>query len=96
MSRISKEDVKHVAHLARLAVTEEETEQMTKELDAIITFAELLNEVDTTNVQPTTHVLNMVNVLREDKAKPGLPVEEVIKNAPDHEDGLIRVPSIID
>ena len=69
---------------------------MTKELDAIITFAELLNEVDTTNVQPTTHVLNMVNVLREDKAKPGLPVEEVIKNAPDHEDGLIRVPSIID
>mgnify|MGYP003462317847 FL=1 len=96
MSRISKEDVKHVAHLARLAVTEEETEQMTKELDAIITFAELLNEVDTTNVQPTTHVLNMVNVLREDKAKPGLPVDEVIKNAPDHEDGLIRVPSIID
>jgi len=96
MSRISKEDVKHVAHLARLAVTEEETEQMTKELDAIITFAELLNEVDTTNVQPTTHVLNMVSVLREDKAKPGLPVEEVIKNAPDHEDGLIRVPSIID
>ena len=96
MSRISKEDVKHVAHLARLAVTEEETEQMTKELDAIITFAELLNEVDTTNVQPTTHVLKMVNVLREDKAKPGLPVKEVIKNAPDHEDGLIRVPSIID
>mgnify|MGYP003418918533 FL=1 len=96
MSRISKEDVKHVAHLARLAVTEEETEQMTKELDAIITFAELLNEVDTTNVQPTTHVLNIVNVLREDKAKPGLPEEEVIKNAPDHEDGLIRVPSIID
>ncbi|WP_019243696.1 MULTISPECIES: Asp-tRNA(Asn)/Glu-tRNA(Gln) amidotransferase subunit GatC [Bacillus] len=96
MSRISTEDVKHVAHLARLAVTEEEVEQMTKELDAIISFAEQLNELDTTDVKPTYHVLEMVNVLREDVAKPGLPVEEVIKNAPDHHDGLIRVPSIIE
>ncbi|MBD3108863.1 Asp-tRNA(Asn)/Glu-tRNA(Gln) amidotransferase subunit GatC [Bacillus sp. AGMB 02131] len=96
MSRISIEEVKHVAHLARLAVNEEEAEQMRKELDAIITFAEQLNELDTTNVKPTSHVLEMVNVLREDVAKEGLPVEEVVKNAPDQQDGYIRVPSIMD
>ena len=96
MSRISTEDVKHVAHLARLAVTEEEAEQMRKELDAIITFAEQLNELDTTNVKPTSHVLKMFNVLREDVAAEGLPVEEVVKNAPDQQDGYIRVPSIMD
>ena len=96
MSRISTEDVKHVAHLARLAVTEEEAEQMKKELDAIITFAEQLNELDTTNVKPTSHVLKMVNVMREDHASEGLPVEEVVKNAPDQQDGYIRVPSIMD
>ncbi|MGN1386585.1 MAG: Asp-tRNA(Asn)/Glu-tRNA(Gln) amidotransferase subunit GatC [Bacillus sp. (in: firmicutes)] len=96
MSRISIEEVKHVAHLARLAVTEEEAEQMRKELDAIITFAEQLNELDTTNVKPTSHVLKMVNVLREDVAAEGLPVEEVVKNAPDQQDGYIRVPSIMD
>lgn len=96
MSRISTEEVKHVANLARLAVTEEEAEQMKKELDAIITFAEQLNELDTTNIKPTSHVLKMVNVLREDRAMEGLSVEEVVKNAPDHQDGYIRVPSIMD
>lgn len=96
MSRISTDAVKHVAHLARLAVTDEEVQQMTKDLDDIISFAEQLNEVDTTNVKPTSRVLDMVNVLREDKAEPGLPVEEVMKNAPNHKDGLIRVPSIMD
>ncbi|ARK28732.1 Asp-tRNA(Asn)/Glu-tRNA(Gln) amidotransferase subunit GatC [Halalkalibacter krulwichiae] len=96
MSRIQAEQVKHVAHLARLAVTEEEVEMFTEQLDKIITFAEQLNELDTTGVEPTTHVLDMKNVLREDKADKGLPVEEVLKNAPDHEDGQIRVPSIIE
>ena len=59
-------------------------------------FAEQLNELDTDNVEPTSHVLDMKNVMREDIAKPGLPVEEVLKNAPDHENGQIRVPSIIE
>lgn len=96
MSRISEEQVKHVANLARLAITDEETKKFTEQLDAIIAFAEQLNELDTENVEPTSHVLNMKNVLREDVAKEGLPVEEVVKNAPDHEDGYIRVPSIIE
>ena len=96
MTRISKEQVKHVANLARLAITEEKTEKLTKQLDSIITFAEQLNELDTENVEPTTHVLHMKNVLREDKASQGLPREEVLKNAPDHQDGQIRVPGIME
>ncbi|MGM9986235.1 MAG: Asp-tRNA(Asn)/Glu-tRNA(Gln) amidotransferase subunit GatC [Bacillaceae bacterium] len=96
MSRITKEDVKHVANLARLAVTEEEVEKFTKQLDDIITFAEQLNELNTEGVKPTSHVLEMKNILREDKAKQGLPVEEVLKNAPDSQDGFIRVPAIIE
>ncbi|MET3697682.1 aspartyl/glutamyl-tRNA(Asn/Gln) amidotransferase subunit C [Bacillus oleivorans] len=96
MSRISLDEVKHVAHLARLEITEEEAEVFTKQLDAIIGYAEQLNELDTTNIEPTSHVLDMKNVLREDIPQKGLPREEVLKNAPDHEDGQIKVPSILD
>jgi aspartyl-tRNA(Asn)/glutamyl-tRNA(Gln) amidotransferase subunit C len=95
MSRISTEQVKHVANLARLAITEEEVEKFTKQLDKIITFAEQLNELDTENVKPTYHVLDMKNVLREDVPQKGLPREEVLKNAPEHQDGQIKVPSIL-
>ncbi|GHI00601.1 Asp-tRNA(Asn)/Glu-tRNA(Gln) amidotransferase subunit GatC [Neobacillus kokaensis] len=95
MSRISTEQVKHVANLARLAITEEEAEKFTKQLDSIIAFAEQLNELDTENVQPTYHVLDMKNVLREDIPKPGLPQEEVLKNAPEHKNGQFKVPSIL-
>jgi aspartyl-tRNA(Asn)/glutamyl-tRNA(Gln) amidotransferase subunit C len=90
------DEVKHVANLARLAITEEEAEELTNDLDAIISFAEELNELDTENVEPTSHVLDMKNIFREDVSKPGLPVEEVLKNAPDHENGQIKVPAIIE
>ncbi|KMK75290.1 Asp-tRNA(Asn)/Glu-tRNA(Gln) amidotransferase subunit GatC [Alkalihalobacillus pseudalcaliphilus] len=96
MSQISKDQVKHVAHLARLAITEDEAEMFAEQLGNIISFAEQLNELDTENIEPTTHVLNMTNVLREDKPNEGLPVEDVLKNAPDHEDGQVKVPSILD
>ncbi|MBT2688863.1 Asp-tRNA(Asn)/Glu-tRNA(Gln) amidotransferase subunit GatC [Bacillus sp. ISL-47] len=96
MSRISTDQVKHVAHLARLAITEEEAATFTEQLDRMISFAELLNELDTDNVEPTSHVLDMKNVMREDKAEKGLPQEEVLKNAPEHQDGYIKVPSIME
>ncbi|OZI10990.1 Asp-tRNA(Asn)/Glu-tRNA(Gln) amidotransferase GatCAB subunit C [Bacillaceae bacterium SAS-127] len=96
MTRITEEQVRHVANLARLAVTDEEVEKFTSHLDAIISFAEQLNELDTTDVLPTSHVLDMKNIMRKDEAKPGLPQEEVLKNAPDHQNGQIRVPSIIE
>ena len=62
MTRITIDEVKHVANLARLAITEEEAEKFTNQLDAIITFAEQLNELDTDNVEPTSHVLDMKNL----------------------------------
>lgn len=96
MSRISIDQVKHVAHLARLAITEEEAEVFQKQLERIISFAEELNELDTENVEPTSHALKMKNVMREDVPEKGLPREEVLKNVPEHQDGLIKVPSILE
>lgn len=96
MSRISTDQVKHVANLARLAITKEETEKFTNQLDAIISFAEQLNEINTDGVEPTSHVLDMKNVMREDIPQEGLPQSEVLKNAPEHQDGQVKVPSIME
>ena len=96
MAKISKEEVKHVAHLARLAITEAEAEKFAEQLGKITVFAEQLNELDTTNVEPTSHVLPLVNVLREDVAKEGLPREKVMLNVKDQEAGQIKVPSIME
>ncbi|OIJ13654.1 asparaginyl/glutamyl-tRNA amidotransferase subunit C [Anaerobacillus alkalidiazotrophicus] len=96
MARITKDQVKHVAHLARLSVTEEEVEQFTEQLDKIISFAEQLNELNTEGIEPTTHVLDIKNVLREDVVKESLKNEEVLKNAPDEQDGQVKVPSIME
>lgn len=96
MANITIEQVKHVAHLARLALTDEEAEQMTKDLAAIIQYAEQLNELDTENIEPTTHVIDMKNVMRKDEPKEWITQEEALKNAPDHKDGLFRVPAILE
>ncbi|PUB10488.1 Asp-tRNA(Asn)/Glu-tRNA(Gln) amidotransferase subunit GatC [Paenisporosarcina sp. OV554] len=96
MANISKEEVKHVAHLARLSITDEEAEKFAGQLAGITNFAEQLNELDTTNVVPTTHVLPLVNVMREDKAVPGLDRDKMMKNVREQEDGQVKVPSILD
>ncbi|WP_042225192.1 Asp-tRNA(Asn)/Glu-tRNA(Gln) amidotransferase subunit GatC [Oceanobacillus manasiensis] len=96
MADITKEQVKHVAHLARLAVTDEEVDKFTEQLSSIITYAEQLNELDTDGVEPTTHVLDLKNVLRKDEPKEWITQEEALKNAPDKKDGHYRVPSILE
>ncbi|MEG0383639.1 Asp-tRNA(Asn)/Glu-tRNA(Gln) amidotransferase subunit GatC [Solibacillus cecembensis] len=96
MAKISKEEVKHVAHLARLAITEEDAEKFAEQLGKITDFAEQLNELDTTNVEPTSHVLPLVNVMREDVAKEGLAIEKVMLNVKSQEAGQIKVPSIME
>ncbi|QAS52119.1 Asp-tRNA(Asn)/Glu-tRNA(Gln) amidotransferase subunit GatC [Halobacillus litoralis] len=96
MSRISKDEVKHVANLARLAITEEEATTFTKQLDDIITYAEQLNELDTTGVEPTTHVLDLKNVMRKDEPKKWITQEDALKNAPDQKDGQFKVPSVLE
>ncbi|QPC45503.1 Asp-tRNA(Asn)/Glu-tRNA(Gln) amidotransferase subunit GatC [Mangrovibacillus cuniculi] len=96
MTKISKDQVKHVAHLARLELDDQQVDKFAEQLGSIIGFVEQLNELDTTGVEPTTHVLTLKNVMREDKSIAGLPREEVLKNAPDHQDGQVRVPSILE
>ncbi|MCM3739418.1 Asp-tRNA(Asn)/Glu-tRNA(Gln) amidotransferase subunit GatC [Oceanobacillus luteolus] len=92
---ISKEKVMHVAELARLHITDEEAEKLTDELKSIIEHAQLLNELDTSDVEPTTHVLKLTNVMRKDEPKEWITQEEAVKNAPDQKDGQFRVPSIL-
>lgn len=96
MADITKDDVKHVAHLARLAITEEEAEKFTKQLSKIIDYAEKLNELDTDHIEPTTHVLDYKNVLRKDEPKQWITQDEALKNAPDKKDGHFRVPSVME
>lgn len=96
MSQINAELVKRIANVARIEISEEEANTFANELSTIVSFGEQLHELDTTEVEPTTHVTNRKNVLRDDTVVEGLPIEDVLKNAPDHEDGQIRVPTILE
>lgn len=96
MSKISKEQVQHVADLARLTFNEDEIEDFTKQMSKIIEYAEVLNELDTENVEPTTHVMDVRNVLRADEVKPSLDREDALKNAPKQKDGQFEVPSVLE
>ena len=91
---ISIEEVEHVAKLARLDLTEEEKTLFAEQLSEI--YAKKLNELDTDHVEPTTHAMNLVNVMREDVQKPSWPLEKMMLNAPDEEDGQIRVPAVLE
>ncbi len=95
MSRIDKDTVRHVALLARLELDESSVERFTRELDAILTYIEKLNELDTRAVPPTSHPLPMENVFRADVVKPSLSVDEALANAPEREDGCFKTPPII-
>lgn len=94
--RLSKQEVEHVAHLARLAISEEEKDIFSRQLSEILTYIGKLSELDTSNVQPTSHVLDLSNVFREDAVKECLPSTEVLAGAPDRENGFFRVPKIIE
>ncbi|SOB98983.1 aspartyl/glutamyl-tRNA(Asn/Gln) amidotransferase subunit C [Ureibacillus xyleni] len=96
MAKLTKEEVKHVAHLARLAITDEEAEKFANQLGKITDFAEQLNELDTTNVKPTSHVLPIVNVMREDVAQKGLDREVMMLNVKEQEAGQVKVPPILE
>ncbi len=93
---ITLKDVDHVANLARLDLTAEEKERFAGQLNAILKYAEKLNELDTDQIEPTTHVLPITNVMREDVRKESLPIEKVLLNAPDEEDDQIKVPAVLD
>ena len=95
-SRISLAEVEHVARLARLDLSAEEKERMRSQLDAILGYVEKLRQVDTTNVEPTSHVLPLVNVMREDEVRPSYPVDVMLANAPQREGEYVHVPKILE
>jgi aspartyl-tRNA(Asn)/glutamyl-tRNA(Gln) amidotransferase subunit C len=90
---IDRDQVLHVARLARLRLSDEELERMPAELSKILEHVERMNQLDLEGVEPTSHVVDLHNVLREDAPRPSLPREKALQGAPDPADGGFRVPS---
>ncbi|HET7726808.1 MAG TPA: Asp-tRNA(Asn)/Glu-tRNA(Gln) amidotransferase subunit GatC [Candidatus Limnocylindrales bacterium] len=95
MATLSREDVEHVAHLARLGMSPEEIDRIRGELNHIIEQYTKLAELDTEHIPPTAQTIELENILRDDVARPSLPVDAVLANAPEREDDLFVVPAIL-
>lgn len=93
---ISREEVQHVARLARLTLTDDELERMREQLDAILAYIDKLRELDVDGVEPTAHAVPLVNVMRDDEVTPSLPQDVALANAPDRAGEFFRVPRIIE
>jgi len=96
MMKISKEEIEHIATLARLSLSGEEKELFCSQLSSVLNYMEKLNELDTKDVEPTSHVLSLSNVMRDDIPEPSIPKEAALMNAPDHTEKFFRVPKIIE
>ena len=94
--KLSLEEVRHVAFLARLGVTEENLEKFRGQLSDILENFEILQEVNTDDVEPTAHSVPLHSVMREDTARPSLGQDEVLANAPRQEEGHFRVRAVLD
>ena len=90
---IDRDQVLHVARLARLRLTEDEVTRMASELSSILGHIEKIEELDLDDVEPTSHVVEVENVLREDEPRPSWPRERILEGAPDVAEGGFRVPS---
>ena len=90
---IDREQVLHVARLARLKLSDDEVERMASELSGILEHVEHINELDLENVEPTSHVVAVENVLRPDEPRPSWSRDEILERAPDPASGAFRVPS---
>lgn len=95
MTNMTKEDVQYFAKFAWIDMPDEEAEKLAGTLSELITFTSNLQEVNTEQVEPMTHPLKQVNVMREDVPKDVLHRDEMLKSVKEHEDGLIKVPSIL-
>ncbi len=93
---LDKGTVDHVARLARLALTGDESTRMQAELTQILAHAERIQELDLDDVEPTSHSVPLTNVMRPDEVTPSLPQDVALRNAPQREDGRFRVPRIIE
>jgi aspartyl-tRNA(Asn)/glutamyl-tRNA(Gln) amidotransferase subunit C len=94
--KISREEIEHIAFLARLSLTDAEKGLFGTQLSSILEYMDKLNELDTTDIQPTSHVLSLQNVMRDDTPCDSLPGEDALMNAPSHTEKFYRVPKIIE
>ncbi len=94
--KIDQEQVRKVAKLSRLDLSDAEVEEFTGQLSAILGYVEKMNELDTENVEPLAHCLAVHNVFREDVARESLGTEKALANAPEHDGEFFRVPKILD
>lgn len=92
---ISLDDTRHVAKLARLALSEQDLSQLTSQLGSILHYVEMIGRLDVANVEPTAHPLPISNVLREDVAGESLPIEAVLANAPESDGPYFKVPKVL-
>jgi aspartyl-tRNA(Asn)/glutamyl-tRNA(Gln) amidotransferase subunit C len=95
MSRMTPEEVRELALLARLALSDQEIARMTGDLGAILTYVDALRELDTTGIEPMTHAVPFDCPLRDDQVAPSLPVDEALANAPRREGSFFQVPRIV-
>ena len=94
--KLSHEEVRHIAELAKLGITDEEVEQFSEQLSAILEYAEMINRLDTDAIPPTAQVAELRNVMRDDEPRPSLPVEEILANAPRREGDRFQVQAILE
>ena len=94
--RLTREEVEHIAELARLGLTEEEKDRLADQLSAILEYFQVLQQLDTATVPPTTTVIPLTNVMSEDQVEPSSPREDMLANAPSAVDGFFRVRAILE
>jgi aspartyl-tRNA(Asn)/glutamyl-tRNA(Gln) amidotransferase subunit C len=93
---LTKQEVEHIARLARLELSDAEKEEYTGQLNEILRFVEKLNQLDTTGIEPTAHAIRIQNVFRKDEITPSMDPESALANAPDRIDNYFKVPKILE
>jgi aspartyl-tRNA(Asn)/glutamyl-tRNA(Gln) amidotransferase subunit C len=93
---ISREQVEHVAHLARLGMSDDEIDRLQQQLSQILGHMQMIDSLDASAIPPTAQVIPVSNVMREDVARPSLPTDEVLKNAPRREGDFFKVPPVLE
>ena len=93
---ISRQDVEHVAYLARLGLTEDEKDRLAQQLSNILDAMQVIGQLDTSAIPPTAQVIPLQNVMRDDVARPSLPQQAILRNAPQTRDGQFIVPAVLE
>jgi len=94
--KVTMENIEHVANLARLNLTDDEKRMLTSQMEEIVSYVDKLNELDTSEVEQTAHVMPLKNIFREDRVQESYDREKILANAPSQEDGCFKVPKVVE